>query len=702
MFGGHWRPATVVEVDRRGAVAVEREFVNQVQRGIFTQEQVRMKCEVDALGLVREWRDASGQFRIRAALLRYSGEQLTLRKIDMKEITVPLSTLGDSDQRYFATIKKAAPAGARGSGGLAPVEQFAGTPAASSLSQGLPVRGGNREKPPVGPRFGPQNRPPVGGEVPRTRGFGERPNLTFSAADVDRRALAPDPLPAYLVFRQGGSGFSAGGPSMNIGAVIPVGGQKGWVLASLEKGFGGSTANPTGLVWVSLADQKVEKTQTLPCDDVVLDYHAPSHRLLTFSRKSIGRIDEPRILSVWEVLPTDDAVQSIVRWESPRSRIDSSSAPWARFVDGNLVIQHVSKHEFLAWDLAEKAVRYRIDHEGFFGPNPTLSGTRRYFALPEDRRVRLFDAATGENVSTLPVQWAANAVAFSRDGRRLAVLEGCSLSLWDLTDAQAEPERLQAEAIRGGFAMTMSWIDDRHLVVDRRQSGMALFSLEHRVVLWSYEFDREVNTGHDSSRSRSLVANHLVYSAKFSEGPQSGLAVGAVRLPGADPEQAVAALDPDTLMLLRPGSPVRVEAKTGEFDDQVRASLERHVQNNGWKLDPNATNVLIAEIKRGETEEVTYDFRGRRPNETVSVIPNIHTMRIVIEGETAWEVTANTGVPALIAIGEDSSVQDEVNRSQKPNPSFFDGVKIPERIPDPKKKNGFGTSAVTNRGLFTK
>ena len=55
------------------------------------------------------------------------GEQVTLRKTDMEEITVPSVRSASSDQRYLATMKKDIPGVQRGCG-LAPVEQFAGTP----------------------------------------------------------------------------------------------------------------------------------------------------------------------------------------------------------------------------------------------------------------------------------------------------------------------------------------------------------------------------------------------------------------------------------------------------------------------------------------------------------------------------------------------------------------------------------------------
>lgn len=145
----------------------------------------------------------------------------------------------------------------------------------------------------------------------------------------------------------------------------------------------------------------------------------------------------------------------------------------------------------------------------------------------------------------------------------------------------------------------------------------------------------------------------------------------------------------------------RIEVNTGSHDAQVRASLERKVKQNGWKLDPSSPNVLIAEIKQGQPRQKTYTFHGRRPNETVSYTPYNHTLRIKCGEDTAWEIMTSLGAPWMISIREDSSVQEEINRSQKTSPSFFENAKIPERILDPKKRGGFGTSKVTNRGLVT-
>ena len=706
-----WLPGTVLEVDRRGAVGVEYKFAGSYQQRVFPQNQVRMRCEVDGLGLVREWQDASGNFRIRAALIRYSGEQITLCKIDMEEIEVPVSALSSKDQRYLAKIKKTIPGGSSGSGGLAPVERFAGSAGLSSSSKdgpGSPFPSGfgsdqmpGFDVPPIPGFDKPRgNRSRSGAARPDTpnRGKGST-DSTVSSENANRQALAPDPMPAHLKFNTGGAAFPVERMGPTVGAVIPVGGQQGWILASLEGGLLGPATGPTRLVWVSLSTQKVEKNQTLPVDDMVLDYHAPSHRLLTCTRAELGTQEGKQILSVWEVLPTDEGAQSIVRWETSWETMGGARTPWAKLVGGDLVIQCTAEKEFVAWDLAKKNVRYRIEQDSAFAPVPALSGTRKYFAMPEMGRVRLFEASTGVNVSTLPIGFGANAVTFSDDGRLLAVLEGSNMSIWDLTDAEAKPRKLQAEAIRG--ALSMTWLDDQHMIVDRGHFGMALFSLEESATLWSYAFGLDVNTQIDTSRSRCLIRDHLVYAARINQSLQTGLAVGAVKLPGSDAEQAMISGDPSTLLLFKPGSPIRIEVHTGSHDAQVRASLERKVKENGWKLDPSSPNVLIAEIKQGQQRQKTYTFHGRRPNETVSYTPYNHTLRIKSGEDTAWEIMTSLGAPWMISIREDSSVQEVINRSEKTSPSFFEKAKIPERILDPKKRGGFGTSNVTNRGLVT-
>ena len=652
-----WKPATILNMDRRGAVLAEYEFAGSFQRGGFTPSQVRLQCEAGAIGLVREWKDASGKFRIRAAAVEIDEGKVLLRKLDMEELDVEIAKLSSSDQRYVARLQKEGASNAPRMAKVPPVEQFASTGSFSSTS------------------------------------------MSFGSGS-ERKALDPDPLPTYVRLKQGGTGFPVDGFSQRIGAVLPVGGPDGWVLASVEDDSGLQPV-PTQLLWVSLVRQKIESKIALPPGEKVLDYHPRSHRLLTSASQesSMGARREPLLLTVWEVLPTDKNVTAVVRWDTADGTPGERSS-WARLTDGNTVLQCLHDQEYVAWDLSAKAMRYRLNQEAFFSPKPTLSGGRKYLFMPEDERVSIYDTKTGGVLSILPVTSGASAVAVSEDGRRAATLGRNTLMVWDLTDANAEPQEYQAESIGSPFGdLSLDWISGNRLLAGRGVRGLVLFDLKHQAALWNYVFDlKAVSEGVHGGRVREIVAGHLVYAASIG-GLERGLAVGAVSLPGPQVDEAIATFDPESLLIMKAGSRVRLEVTAGEYGDRVRAALEPKLAANGWVLDESAPNVVTAEMKRGETQDVTYDFRGKRPNETVSITPHISLVRIVCNDKEAWVASTRTGVPMTVRLREGQSLQAEVNRLQNPNPEFFDTVVIPQKISDPSKRTGLGTTQVTNRGL---
>src|SRR5207244_6839654 len=118
-----------------------------------------------------------------------------------------------------------------------------------------------------------------------------------------RPAIAPDPIPAYMKLKQGGCGFATEDFFDRLGAVLPVGASDQWLLAAVENGKPGSPM-PTRLLWVSLARQKVERRQLLPPAEKLLDYHAASHRVLTYNEIKEGSPRGRGTLTIWETTPT--------------------------------------------------------------------------------------------------------------------------------------------------------------------------------------------------------------------------------------------------------------------------------------------------------------------------------------------------------------------------------------------------------------
>ncbi len=654
-----WRPAFVVDSDNRGNVLAEYEFAGSQKRKAFKKSEIRRLFESGAMDRGRTWSDPSGKFKIRAALLEINEEKVLLRKEDMDELEVEVSKLSSADQRYLDRLKKAMGPRAMSGPKLPEIETFAGG------------------------------------------SFGSI-SATFSGSD-QRKAMEPDPMPAYLQIKQGGVGFPLGEFFDSIGCVLPIGGEDSWLLASMQNGNPGDPL-PTRILWASLTKDKIRGSQVLAPGEMILDYHPPSHRLLTLSSADGKRSGwGPAVLTVWEVLPEDKSATPIVRWHAAPTD-GRSRDPWARFVDGDIIVHRWARHEIVGWSVDQKKMVYRTSQESFFAPAPTVSPGHRYLFIPEDKNVRVLEAATGTLVNTLSAPDGSSGVAVSEDGTRAAVLSRNHVTVWDLTSADAQPEKYQADAIGTPFTAYMKWVGPDRIMVENIH-GLILFSLKHQIALWNYKFDLSTQRERGGKRTREIIDEHLVYAASVRAGSQRGLAVGAVKLPGPGVDQAAASLNRDELMIIKPGTPMRLTVQAGPDTQRIQEALVKKIQANGWVLDPNAQVVMVARLEIGKTQNVTYRMMGGRSSgssQSASITPYISSIKINLDKKVIWQSASSSGAPPTVRLRDGESVQNEVNRWQKPDPGFFDRVDIPARILDPDKKNGLGVTEVTNRGLIPK
>jgi len=651
MFLGEWRPAVVVNTNKRGEVLADYEFAGGSQQRVFKPTEVRFAYESGAIARARQWSDASGKFKIKAALISIDGDQITLRKPDKSELTIAVAKLSDPDKTFLAKLSNE-------SGPIAPKGQEVVT-----FDEGS--------------KFDAQT-------------WGE----------LNRVALTPDPVPQGLKLKQGGVPVPMEDFHDSLGGLLPLGGSDSWLLAVSENAFD----KPTRLVWASLAKGKVGGQQSLPAGEVVLDYHTKSKRLLTASKvKTDANAWGDVTLTIWEVLPTDKQPKPIIRWRA-QPPDNFPQEPWARLLDGNSVLHRWQRQEYVVWDIEQKQLRYRVTQESFFAASACLSGSRQYLVLPEDNRIRILEAATGKLVCTLPAEGGSSGVAVSVDGTRLAVLNRSTLTVWDLTSADAAPEVYQAEAIGTPFSADLAWAGpDTIAVMGSGRHELKLFSLKLQIALWNYEFDFRAVREEPGRRLRDIVDGHLVYGARIGfTGAEKDVAVGAVKLPGPKVDEIAANTTRESLLIMKPGSPVRIEVKAGEHQAVVEAALKKEVEKNKWVLKGNAPNVLTAEMKRGETQSVTYQSRATGASQSVTVTPHVATLTLTVGDAVAWSTGTSSGAPPFISLQAGQTAQTEVEKWNSPYPKFYETVDIPDSILDPKKSSGLGTSQVTNRGLVPK
>jgi hypothetical protein len=722
-----WTPAVVVDVNDRGDVLAEYEFAGTSQRESFRKNHVRWKYESGAMARGRTWSSSTGTFKIRAALLSIKGDEVVLRKKDLSEITVPLSKLSDTDQRYVERQAKNLPArgGAGGAGGHGGAGGAGGGGggggggigggAGGGIGGGRGGRGGAGG---AGGGIGGGAGGAGGGaggagggaggagggvgvpEVPPLTDFNtQSSNRVERSRKTERLSVSPDPATEDMEFTHAGVSFPVGFFE-KFGAIIPVGGDDTLVLGALESPIR-SDETPVRLVWVSLEKEQVVGHHLLPPGEQVLDYHLPSHRLLTRCEIERERSTQDKVaLTIWEVHPDESEVTPVVRWLT-KAKDNFVEAPWARLVSDTIVLQRWSKHRYAAWDVEKRAMVYSVNQEAFFDRIPTLSPAKTYLLLPEDDGIRIIESRTGKLLSTIPAKGGATCVAMHNYGVRLAALNRNTLLVWDVTDLAADPQSYQAEAIGTPFDGTLYWIDSDRIMVESKAglNDMVLFSLKHKVALWSYRFGHESFMQSMGGRFSEVVGSHLIYGAEVRTGTDRGLALGSVELPGPEVDEADDELDRNSMMALKSGTPVQLIVKAGTDQAQVQAALEEKIRKNGWVLSPDAAIVMTAEMSRGKTQRVTYRFWESGRNETVSLTPHISSLKIEVDGKTAWSSGTRSGAPGSVELEEGQSLQAEVNRWQTPNPEFYETVEIPPTILHPNLRRGLGLSHVTTRGL---
>ncbi len=654
---GEWRPGIVMDSNAKG-VLVEFEFAGSTQQQVFARNLVMYRFELDAIYRVREWSDASGKFKIKAALLAITDDKIRLRKPDLSELEIEIAKLSDADKTFLTDLQK-------------------------KMQK-------NRIVIPVG--------------LPES--FNESTgSFDISASGSERHPIAPDPLPAFLKLKAGGVSFPREHDSDRLGTLLALGGTDRYLLAAIVNDRDDANIS-TKILWASLEQKRIVGQHQLPAGEIVLDYHAPSHRLLTYWQDRRGGNENRSALTVWEVLPTDEKPKKIVRFFSSVTDRRGLQELWARFADKDTIVEKADRQSFVAWDLEKKEVRYRVSQESFFAAMPVLSPGRKWLVMPEDKQVRIYDALTGALTSTIPTGEHASGVAVSEDGMKLAVLQTNSLAVWSLTSAGEAPQIYQAEAIGTPFTSTLAWLDSEHVMVSSAFRDLVLFSLKTRLTLWNYQFDFRTVSDHWAHRVKDIVNGHLVYAAQIDNSGKTMLVIGAVALPGPSVYEKEAGLNREALLLVKPGMAVRVVVNAGAQSAAIGKRLEQKLFANGWKIDGSAKITVTAEMKVGQPQTTTYHsggfgFRGGK-EESVTITPHISSIVIDVDGKTAWQAATSTSAPPVMFLREGQSVQGEANKWNQPNPGFFEAVNIPKEILDPKFSKGLGATDVTVRGLVPK
>ncbi|MFN7840870.1 MAG: SHD1 domain-containing protein [Pirellula sp.] len=655
MFLGSWFDGVVLgrEKNRYG---VEFEFANTNKREMFDRSMIRKKCEIDAIDLARTWESSNGKFKIEAALKSISGEKALLVKTDVSEIEVPITGLSDKDQAYLKKFKK----------------QFDDATQKGVVPATVP-------------------------KLPPVEDFGT-PELENVGSMIGGGSIsALGSTPGFLTaFEQSGTGFYFARTSQKAVAAIPVGGPEQLVLLTArEDNFHNRGVQfQSQAYWVSLKQKKMIGSVALTPEDYVVDYDPRTKRLLSIHSNPMRLKDVEDCVTLWSLKPGDSQAEPLQRWAASFDLYDRSR--FGKLISEDIVLTKAGRQTYVAWNTASKSIAYTFKSASFFDAPIVLTSDRKSIIVPEDGKVSVIDAVSGELRFVLPVRDRHVAGAnINPAGTKLAALTERNVYVWDLQSGSSDPQVYEAPLIGSPFGSRIEWVSD-DLLLAESPTERVLYRMSLQLPVWSYRMEG-TQSWLNKDPLTNQVLNGLFFYIAEPDSSRGSIAVGAVKLPGPEVDETTSQLDRQSLMLLKPG--VRIGISLGKVSDpsNVQKWLADKIQANGWVLDPGATIQMHAEMGIGQTQTETYREIGSS-GKTTTVTFTPHFANVVIkQGESiVWQTGTSTGAPPIIS---GQNIQAEVAKSEVPQLDFFRSVKIPGEIIDPKYSRGFGVSKLGLKGI---
>jgi hypothetical protein len=341
-----------------------------------------------------------------------------------------------------------------------------------------------------------------------------------------------------------------------------------------------------------------------------------------------------------------------VAWK-PYAEQRSTDVVWADFINSQQIVTRNSAGDVGLWRIPEVWPKWVAHLER--GAAVALSPTRKYLAAAVRDGIKIIDLAEGKMVGSIPAEIdAADAIAFNRDGKRLAVWSGDRIRVWDLESAAITHDfGLQRPFYSGLLGQgTLDWVDDSHVLL----IGRLLVDLDRRVACW--EFTNVGNTG-------AFSGGRLWFVDNKSAAPK----LCSIALPNREATDAVAKFTPEQTLVLQPGMKVAVEItnRGGSGDtNATREALVKKLDDNGIAIVPESAVRLVGEIIPGQTQKIsvrmwtaTGPSFDQQPHEFT---PRTVLLRLITGGEVVWKRGFTHAPPAYIQLQENETVDQALQR----------------------------------------
>lgn len=597
----------------------------------------------------RTWSDASGSFKLEAQLVKLAGDSVTLRRKDGKEITLPLAKLSKGDQEFLKN-----PAGMKTAKSFdLPQRSAARTLGAATLVKDLTAE--------VKALPAEEKTPPMIA-VPQ---LGE---------------LAADPMPGLMTAKPFGVAVVEVDAYDKFSRPVCIDSGSGTMIVSIGRRVAGQTVARGRIYRMGYGMKKAELLLDAEESVDVVTHDLESGRtLLIAGRDELYRGGELVLIDGL----IDGKVKVICRRSLPGIEKPGfkPNVEWAA-LKNSLAIVVVDSNVY-GWDLEENKLVYQ--HNLNPGEKTAISPGGKYLAIGCNSKVILLDAASGEPLgqfstgTTLVPQ-----LAFDPTGRQLAIGMDNRLDVWNLAAADRESQLTLFSPI----GEMLGWVQPGLLLT----SLAGLVDLELEMGVWNYYLPH-------ADRCRAIESGLVSCDEQ-----KSFLVVSVLTVPHAPASRFRARLTGGAAkdLIVQPGTAVSIRIDTKQSVDTaaIKAAMQTIAEKAGWTVKPKASIELVAVIGRGEKQSLSYRLsQGTNSKEEIATItPFTSELQIQRGGKVLWNRQTSNHVPSILFLRDGQTVQQEVSKYEKPDPTFFEHLNLPPRIINPDAKKGMGQSRLTENG----
>lgn len=611
----------------------------------------------------RTWVDKTGKFKVEATLHELRDGKVILHTKDKRELTVPLSALSDADQK-FVNNQDFNPFG-----GGQPIES-----SAAMKSDGAATSSSGRTSATGSAGLLAKNAPAK--ELP-TDGAEIFININQGLPEI-----AADPSPGQAKFRPMVVPLEKLDAYARVSQPVVIDPEKPTFAVSTHRV--GNTVAPDHFGRIYLASfGKSRPTVAVDVDETLLlfDHHIATDRTLAVlgvNSPSERGGDIVLLDGLAKGQPKAIARWHLPEWEKPGFK---PKVEFARMLDGERAVVRVN-YALYIWNLVEGKCLFALDRLSASG-DLSLSGTGKYLVIPVSGGVRVVDTKTGELLGGVEIGTTLTPGAyFSPDGKKLGLIAGSQYRVWDVTQGKELAEGT-VEGVPGKF---YGWIDNDYMMTQLA----GIIDPELGMTLWKYHLPSGTDTvplsGGIAVIDKSGSQSTMLITMPVPHGP---VAKVKRKLTG----------NTDDLLLIKPGTEVslKINAIEGVDQEMIKKGLAAAVERAGWVVNEKSPIELIATIGRGEPLELNFRTIGasfRSPGEVAKITPYTASLEVKHGPKLLWKRKTENMVPRLLHLKQGQSVQEAVSEYEKPDPEFFNHLRLPPRVLKPEVSQNIGRSRI--------